>query len=139
MRTAYLRRQSDEGFSLVELLTVIIIIGVLASIAIPLYLDQQKKGHDAATKTDLNALAIDLAAFVTENETLPVVAVADRTVTLDGANSVSLSPGVALGTLHGTDIEDWCIDATHPAGDRAKAPGYRFTSIDQKVEEGQCP
>jgi type IV pilus assembly protein PilA len=60
------RLKDDEGFSLIELLVVILIIGVLAAIAIPAFAGQKGKASDAQAKelartaeTTAETIAID--------------------------------------------------------------------------------
>jgi len=59
--------EKDEGFTLIELLVVIIIIGILAAIAIPVFLNQRKKGYDAQAKSDLRNLATLEETYLTDN------------------------------------------------------------------------
>ncbi len=59
--------KKDSGFTLIELLVVIIIIGILAAIAIPVFLNQRKKGYDAQSKSDLRNIATQEETYFTDN------------------------------------------------------------------------
>ena len=59
LRTHFLRSQDKEsGFTLVEILVVIVIIGLLAAIAIPIFMNQRQKANEASLVSDLRNAAM---------------------------------------------------------------------------------
>jgi len=62
-----LRVNSNGGFTLVELLIVIAIIGILAGIAVPLFLGERTKAATTEAKSNLEALRLLEEQFFAEN------------------------------------------------------------------------
>ncbi len=71
------RRQS--GFSIVELMIVIAIIGLLAGIAVPSYRDQVNKGKRTEGKAALTAAAARMERYYTQNNCYPSAACGNPT------------------------------------------------------------
>jgi prepilin-type N-terminal cleavage/methylation domain-containing protein len=61
------RLQGEEGFTLVELTIVLLIIGILLSIAVPSYLTFKDRAAKTAAKEDLAIVIRDVAAYGADN------------------------------------------------------------------------
>jgi type II secretion system protein G len=57
------RRGIEGGFTLVELMVVVAVIGVLSTIAIPLYVNVQARGRVAKAQADSRSLASAVSVY----------------------------------------------------------------------------
>jgi prepilin-type N-terminal cleavage/methylation domain-containing protein len=98
------RITTRDGFTLIELMIVIVIIGILASMAVSTWQHHKEDAIIAGMKSDLRNLATAEEAYLADN----------ATYTSDTDDlSIRLSPNVVV-TLQ-ADLTGWTAKTTHPA------------------------
>jgi general secretion pathway protein G len=65
------RRSGEVGFTLVELMIVMTIIGILASIAIPSYIRAVQKAKEATLREDLHTMRTAIDSYTVDKEKAP--------------------------------------------------------------------
>jgi len=97
------------GFTLVELLIVIALIGILISIAIPQYNAYKAKGVDGMMKSDLKNAAVAMESYYAKNQVYP-----PNIAALANVRFVP-SPGVTM-TLNFISTTAYTLTASAPNG-----------------------
>src|SRR5436305_5872284 len=100
---ARIRKGREEGqgvFTLIQLLVVMIIIGILAAIAIPIFLNQRKKAQDSAAKADVSTIGKEVATYFVDNAGVPTVTINTGRYYLKDAGGY----GVTATTPNGVDL-----------------------------------
>ncbi|HEY5213193.1 MAG TPA: prepilin-type N-terminal cleavage/methylation domain-containing protein [Acidobacteriaceae bacterium] len=64
-------RKGERGFTLVELMIVMTIIGILASIAIPSYIRSVQKAKEAVLREDLHTMRTAIDSYTVDKEKAP--------------------------------------------------------------------
>ena len=115
-------KQQESGFTIVELLIVIVVIGILAALVLNTFQGVQARARDTERTTDVNALHTQYEVYFNDQGYYPTYAVAADAVNFPGLDTEALNDpnnnGLQNGAVPAVNSTDhsYYYQANNPVG-----------------------
>lgn len=117
--------QNQKGFTLLEIMTVMAILGIILAIAAPQFHSYKIKAYNSAACSDIKSASLIYFVYQSENDRFPdSFDITSGSIRLtDGGKQTGLkintSLDVALGGITATDKQSFTMGSKHKNGDIA--------------------
>jgi type IV pilus assembly protein PilA len=137
-RKFHAARSAESGLTLIELLVVIVVIGILAAISVPIYLNVRDQAKVGRLKSDVYASALSVSSYYKGRGTYPDATTFNSSVKVlsNGSNETIVFNNPSNQPQNQGNNDDVCVSGSATVSGTAYQFSYNLRAA--KLVQGAC-